>query len=684
MVPRWLEVLTVVLTGGAATIYLVLLVQLFFTGLDEFELFGVTVKLRPWWKPLWIGTLLWTWMLAAASKPPPPLCWLRTVCGRVVRAAGVPLSRPGMAWALAGAVIGAVMACLASYHFYYLFPQSIFRIAATIAGAALLAALHYLFFVVLHAGTGRLLPGISEWRGTSLRLALYVIIWAALLSGPLTNWEALGTDPFAPHALAGLVSGLVLAWVMFAKWRLPGPAGRLRKASVPALLLVVLGGGLYSLVFAAPEHKGRAPDRVLFITIDTTRSDFLSCYGYGRQTSPNLDRLAESGVRFTRAFCPRGVTDPSHASVLTGTYPRTHGLQSNFQKVAGEVASMAEVFQRKGYETVAITSRSHLHPFLMNIPGFSKISAPTLAAQSTSAFDAYRRFRNMLVKNAGKDLFIWLHFFDPHMSYKPHPGISDRFYEKDKGGFVGKKILDKGESVPPSEIKYARDMYAGEIFYMDHYLGKSVRLLRNKKPLPRREPFILVIADHGEALGDYRDRPARFAFGHGGVLYNASANVPFIISWPGHIPEGKVVKDLVESVDVAPTMLDYCLDYRDFPAQGMSLRGVMEKEESTDNFATTNRPPGGPPDNSYYSSWQHAVIKNDYKLILPEEGEAELYNLSSDWKEEHNLADEREDTVKELTRELSEWKDRTPKTDVSQDSRSKAEINVLKALGYVQ
>ncbi len=676
----------VIALGLAGAFYMASLVQLFITGIDDWEWFGVTIKLRPWWKPAWIGIGLWLLMLAVAQGEPRLFSWVRNVARLVIRKAGLVSKRAGFGWAVWGGFLGAALAYLFSFHFYYLFPALFFRIIIVILSLAISSVLHFLFYHLVEIVLPLLRRETPAWRLTSTRLAIYLVIWGLLATLPLSEWEALGTDPFARLIVGGLASAGFLTWLVFSSWSVKGVVGWARRAAIPIAAVAAVFASIVSWRSGEAQKNPESPprDRILLITIDTTRSDFLSCYGYPRKTSPNLDALAASGVRFTRAFCQKGETDPSHASILTGTYPRTHGVLTNYMPVVGNVECLATVFQEHGYETISITSRSHLHPWIMNLPGFSDISAPSLAAQYTSAYNAYRRLANKLIEHRDKDLFIWLHFFDPHASYKYHPGYSEDFVRENKGSYVGEGRVEPGELIPEEEIEYARDLYAGELFYMDYWIGRSIELVRTVEPVPAREPFILVISDHGEVLGDYQDREARYAFGHGGVLYNASSHIPFMISWPGHIPSGIVVTEVVETVDVAATMLDYVLGYDKFPSQGMSLKRVIQEGAPSDNLGISYRGIKEEDKNPYFRHLQHAVMKDDYKLIFSDTQSPELYDLGRDWAEERNIASENQEIVERMSRDLKDWIEWTPKTEPEKRDLSKGELSVLRALGYIK
>jgi arylsulfatase A-like enzyme len=615
--------ITSIAIGALGLLFLSAAVYVWFTGSHRWYVLGIKISLRHWWKPWWIGTGLLVLRFFLTPQPGGVVSGASDFVRNVFRRAGIDLNQEGMAWAAWGMFIGTAAGFFFSVHYYYLAPLLAQRIIITILSGLASALIHWLFFHLVNRSLENFPLQLSTWRSGCLMRGLYIVIWSFLVTGPLMEWEARGTEPVVLQGIFGVAAGLAISWFSLAKWRMAGLFGIVRRwLMAAALLMAALISAASWYVDYGKTHPSLPPrDRVLLITVDTTRADFLSCYGYPRLTSPNLDALAVSGARFTRAFCPMGITDPSHATILTGVYPRTHGLISPHFEAVPFVGSLAEVFQDRGYHTSALTSREHLKPSDMNIPGYLEMSGPALWMRQTSGFEVYRRVANILYKHRDKNHFIWAHFFDPHHPYEPHPGMSDHFLEEDRGPKGGQVYLEPDKKYSDEDVKYRRDLYAGEIYYMDYWIGRLIELMRTLEPLPERPVFILVIADHGEAMGEYQERPIRYGFGHGGLLLNGVVHIPLIVNWPGMIPAGAVLDDVAEAVDVAPTILDYIFDYREFPTQGMSLRRTINGEAQSDQLAViqrqiiTNRPK-----RPWLKLPQHALIKDNMKLLTTQGG----------------------------------------------------------------
>jgi len=621
-----------------------------------------------------VGILLWLLALGAAEDYPRIFVWAGRAVERLGGILSVDLYTPERRFAALGLLTFAVPAGMLVQQYLYLFKFLGAQIALVAAVAAAGGLISLLVCRGLTGLAARFFPQ-SEWRRTAGIWGAYGLAWAAALHFLFPDWQALGTDPIVRQFLISLAAALVLVWLFFG--RLKGPAGRVhRPAAVAAVVLALASAGLdYS---SAVSHDAPPRLRVLLLTLDTTRADYLSIYGYPRETSPNLDALARSGARFARCFSPAGLTDPSHASIMTGTYPRTHGLNNNHQSIVGNVPSMPEVFYDRGFTTGAVVAREHVLPVNLNVPGFADQSGVTSWLTKTDAHETYRRAANYILKNRDRDLFVWVHFFDPHGPYEPHPGISDQFIDKNRGKRGGRRVLKPGQTYSEKEIKYRRDLYAGEIFYMDYYLGKLFDLVENLEPKAEFPALILVTADHGEFMGEYLDHPAKIGFGHGPV-FNPGVHIPLIIKYPGFIPAGKVVNEVAESVDIAPTLLDYALGYASYPGQGFSLRPLIEGTATGDRFAFI-RGEGGA-----YSRWSplYAVIKNNYKLMISVDADGELFDLDSDWEEKKDLRAERPQVADELTVDYRLWENRTPQTVVKERELTPAEKKTLRALGYI-
>jgi len=655
------------IAGLAGLLLYAAAVYVWFTGSHRWRVLGIKIILNEWPVTFWYGSGLILLALLLARREPGwrrPAVAAVTRLGRLVRA---NLDAPASRWSALGCLLGAMAGYFFAVHYYYLVPNLGLQALAVIVSALVGAGSHLLFALAV-AAIGKRLPD-PAWTAACLRLAVYVLVWSWLITGPLRLWEARGTEPIFFQAACALAVGLVCAWI-FSLDRLR--RGRRRPAAVAAVVLALLLLLVSRRALRAGSDPGASPRRVILITMDTTRADYLSCYGYPRPISPNLDRLAASGARFTRAFCQVGITDPSHASILTGAYPRTHGLLANHLAITGKVPSLAEEFFASGYFTAAISSREHVLPSTLNVPGFLFESAPRSWMLQTSAPEAYRRAANLLARHRDEDLFLWIHFFDPHQTYDRHPGYLEIKVDNPtlKGGA---DYLKPGEGYSLEDIRGLRQLYAGEIYYMDYWLG---RLLDHLAALPGPPALVVATADHGEILGEFIDRPIHFGFGHGPV-YNAGVHVPLIFAWPGVIPPGQAIADIAESVDIAPTLVDLVFR-RPFPGQGMSLRPTLLTGAPTDQRAIVegaikkNRPDP-----------VSALIVGNLKLLATSARPVELYDLDRDFSELTDLIPSRPEEAARLFTAWRQWLAATPVAKPEERPLSPDERRNLKALGYV-
>src|SRR5262249_36657310 len=155
------------------------------------------------------------------------------------------------------------------------------------------------------------------------------------------------------------------------------------------------------------------------LTVDTLRADHLGAYGYGRPSSPVLDRLAKEGTLFERAYCAMPTTDPSHVSILTGTYPRRHGLLKNGLRILdpASIPDLAVWLPEGGCVTGATTSRLKLDPVDVGLQGFDYVSVPQKLFTGVAAGEAVARARAFLRQHGHESWFLWVHLWDPHWKY---------------------------------------------------------------------------------------------------------------------------------------------------------------------------------------------------------------------------------------------------------------------------
>ena len=323
---------------------------------------------------------------------------------------------------------------------------------------------------------------------------------------------------------------------------MPVPASQRGKISI--LVLVTL------VILAATACRNRERPSLLLITLDTTRADHLGAYGYGRDTSPNLDRLAAGGVRFVSVMSQAAVTPVSHASILTGLQPYHHGLRSlhgyRDLRLRDDVRTLAEILRDRGYETAAVISAFPASSRFDLDRGFTHFEEGFLGEEETDQIDmtgivntgenqrradeTTRLAIEWLETNSRRPFFLWIHYFDPH-DFHLLPPASYLEYCGVTAGTSREELIS---------------LYDCEIYFMDAQIGILLARLRALEPEGRT--LVAVTADHGEGLGDHQ------WWSHG-VLYREQIHLPLILQGAG-LPAGKEITGLAQSIDILPTLLD--------------------------------------------------------------------------------------------------------------------------------
>lgn len=398
----------------------------------------------------------------------------------------------------------------------------------------------------------------------------------------------------------------------------------------------------------------RVPERVLLVTLDTTRADRLGCYG-GTAATPSLDRLAREGVRFARAVAPAPLTLPTHATLLTGTYPVRHGVRNNgTYRLGPELVTLAERFREAGYRTGAIVGSVMLDSRFGLDRGFdhydddipSSRDEAVLAAERPAGEVTHRALAWARDQEPGR-WFLWVHYFDPHFPYSPPEPFATRFRDRP---------------------------YDGEVAYTDAALGDLLEGLAARGLL--EGTLVAVTADHGESLGEHAERS------HGLFIYEATLAVPLIVRWSAGLPRGRVVRDLVRSIDVAPTLLDLC-HLRPLPAaQGESLAAAARGAAFEGRAALME---SWLPRLNY--GWSELVGIQDVRWKFIRAPLSELYDLGSDPGERDNrlardpaVAEEYAGRLQRLLLEASAGAAFEPPPAPAPDAETE---RLLRGLGYL-
>jgi arylsulfatase A-like enzyme len=425
------------------------------------------------------------------------------------------------------------------------------------------------------------------------------------------------------------------------------------------------------------QRHGTRPN-ILLITLDTTRADRLSCYGYYRRTSPNIDRLSVDSVLYTRAIAPSSWTLPSHASLFTGKFTSSHGAKYDpkgplrltdairgpsswkvyrARGLGRDELTLADILKGTGYATGAVVGG----PWLKKIFGLNKgfdyyddaeinTLNGRLARQITDVAASW------IEKSRHEEFFLFLNYFDPHSPYSPPEGFAKAFLPKD---------WIRTQRRP--SVKEINARYDAEILYMDHYIGQLMRRLKSYDLYDNT--LIIVTADHGELLGEHSK------FSHGHYLYQQELHIPLLVKYPNK--------------EVLPTRTDVPVLLNDIFAiilgrLGIELppnvqAGVPPKIEHP-LLAETYPLPVLSAD----GHWR-AIFEGPFKFIWNSKGRHLLFNLTNDPAELVNLAEQQNQQAKDMMSKMNQYLTKLPRPGPALPAQELDEDTkrALKSLGYV-
>jgi arylsulfatase A-like enzyme len=442
------------------------------------------------------------------------------------------------------------------------------------------------------------------------------------------------------------------------------------------------------------ERTGPLIDRpnILFITVDTCRVDHLSCYGYPRQTTPTLDRIAREGIRFTGAYSQSEITLPSHSTMLTGLYPRTHGAIENGTVLAAEITRLPELLKAQGYRTVGVPSAYLLGPPLGIEQGFTDFyQCRSVRRPGDEATDTALEW---LVKQRQEPFFLWVHYFDAHAPYLP-TGPYNVLYSA-SGSYapyhlpasaVQMPVNWRGwykEDWPPpyNDIAEIITQYDGGIRFVDIQVGRLLSWLEENGLTDNT--MVILTGDHGEGFGEHG-----VTFEHFGT-HEEMLHVPLIISYPPRLPMERVVTDLVGHVDLAPTILDLLGLAIPKDMQGTSLLPLIEQRSWPGHEGIFSQQRGGRALSIRTTGWRlimQLATDTTWPLYQQQPGQAELYDVQADSKEAQNLWPAKSNAAQTAERKLGglilSWKENTPATTGTNASAQDPQLlKMLHDLGY--
>ncbi len=503
--------------------------------------------------------------------------------------------------------------------------------------------------------------------------------WALTALGALCALAILLTIPglygFAAAALAVGVGTAV------ARRALARPV-RFRRAMVVAPLVlgvaaVALRGGdrLQATPAARPSPAAAASDRgpnVLLIVMDTARAESLGLYGYGRETSPNLDRLAARAVRFDQARSTAPWTLPSHASMFTGRWP--HELNVGEKKPMDRThPTLAEALGARGFATAGFIANTffcnqwfglgrgfeHYDDFYeeqsavsvaeaLRCSSLGRLAARALpeslggverrrkdAGRINAAFlDWLDRERTRGGEGGGRPFFAFLNYFDAHGPFVPPDDFERRFSRPpetaEEEAMIREWDVRSRAGVTDDQLALARDSYDDCLAYIDQQVGRLFDELEARGVLD--ETLVILTSDHGEELGEHG------LVGHGRSLYDQETRVPLLVFLPGGERGGEAVERAVSLRDIPATVLDVLgLDASAFPGVSLLRRPSEESPVLTEVRIkeSVSKNPARPP------AWRgpmSGVVADGFSYIRNADGREELYDVLSDPAQLRDLA----------------------------------------------
>ena len=404
-----------------------------------------------------------------------------------------------------------------------------------------------------------------------------------------------------------------------------------------------------------PQHA----DIIVLVTVDTLRSDFVSFGGYAQPTTPYVDALTEKGTWFSHAFSPSSWTAPSMASLFTGVYPTTHGVQTGGKDLeTGEVVvpilsepleTLAESLQAAGYRTIGTPSNRLLAKDRGFAQGFDTYpdKAPFIEANKVNAIvrrqlkAAYGDTWKTSWKN--DKVFLWIHYYDPHLPWPPHPKLAPKFAPDFNGSLDtfpidqnAKQLAKRFPDPDAEDVRRFRAMYAQDVRYFD----EQFKILSTELGLDDPNVALFITSDHGEEIFEHGD------LSHGNTLFDDQVHVPMLLRVPGG-PAGQVIERPVSTVDLMPTLLGQLGIPAPEDAQGVDR--LAPDAPAVD--ATFIEYP------TYDSSAQKAWVEGPFKYLWDPLYQTEaLYDFVADPAESVDVKDQHPEVVARAREALREFR----------------------------
>ncbi len=470
----------------------------------------------------------------------------------------------------------------------------------------------------------------------------------------------------------------------------------------------------------SPHHRGSGFPNVVLLVIDTLRMDYLGAYGHQGGLTPNLDRFATDSTLYEETFSTAPWTVPSHGSMFTGYYPKTHGASSEDHLWLDDaLLTLPEMLQAQGFQTVSITAnvtietanfdqgfdhhrylrRPKSNGSLMLTPLLQQLGFPSRWMDKGSAASVVELgdwFQNKY--NPSKPFFLFVNVMEPHQRHQPPFKYRDAHLPPGRSHLEAVRLgaseyhglaWHARQEDNPRRIELVRAMYAAEVAYQDERIGQMLEMLGRQVDL--NETMVIITSDHGDNLGEAK------RWGHLFAVNDHLLHVPLMIRYPDQFPAAKRVPGMCQLTDLVPTIFDV-LDV-DCPIKNLPGRSIVPTSfkpakavyaQWWPNHWGLRTSMGSLGRQSPLASWTAhlRVIRNqDYKYIWSSDGHHSLFDIKHDRDEAFNVIMQEPEIAKQLDERLWEWWHAQPDYQHSENSDNQPldpqSIEMLKSIGYI-
>jgi len=457
-------------------------------------------------------------------------------------------------------------------------------------------------------------------------------------------------------------------------------------------IAVISTSALLSFVHAKPPHG------IILISLDTLRADHLSCYGYHRITSPFIDGFAKEAIVFEQAVVQSQWTLPSHMSIMTSLYPTSHGVTQTKDRLADAQVTLAELLRKGGFKTAAFVDGGFMNSSFGFNHGFEIYdedqwgsSKGIITKVKGSGRGGIKRIlpkvKRWLNTNKTAPFFLFIHCYDMHAPYDPPSPYDSMFHDFTYTGnlFPTRETMSaiqwKGLKVSDEDLRHFIALYDGCIRYTDDKIGEFLSYLHESGLYD--QSLIIITSDHGEEFKEHGQ------FLHQQLYYRPNLHVPLIVRIPNYLKKGIRITELVQSIDLLPTILEIAELPAHPDAQGRSLLPLIKRNKNFFNRSAWKI--FHPFHNDSHSSFAmelredfYSIITDDYQLLHNLTSDStKLFDLESDPLAKNNIAKDHDALVKRLLSELETFYSVMPLHKASTISLDEQTREQLEALGYI-